>query len=107
MTMTPDPTVQTPIPAAEPYPGPPMETRESPASTASATAGHGHREVRPEDPKRNPITYLALAIAMLALILSVAALTRDNGPHQIDVGGKRCIVDRIDGNDADTLFCQS
>ena len=63
-------------------------------------------EIRPENPKRNPVTYAALAIATLALLLSILALSRDTGPDQVQVGDKRCIVDRIEGNDADTLFCQ-
>lgn len=64
-------------------------------------------EIRPEDPKRNPVTYAALIVATLALILSILALTRDTGPEQVQVGDKRCIVDRIEGNEADTLFCQT
>jgi hypothetical protein len=85
-----DPTVPLVVPADQP-----------------AHTGGSRSEVRPEDPKRNPVTYIALAIAVLALLLSILALTRHTGPRQIDVGGKRCIVQRIDGNNADTLFCQT
>ncbi len=98
-----DPTIEVrPDPTHEFAPAQPA------VSAGPATEHAGSRDaVRPEDPKRNPITYLALAIALLALLLSLVALTRDNGPQQIDVGGKRCIVDRIEGNPADTLFCQT
>jgi hypothetical protein len=106
MTTMPDPTIQTPVAPSQAYPGPVEAQRPSEVRGSTSATGH-HTEVRPEDPKRNPITYLALAIATLALLLSIVALTRDSGPDQIDVGGKRCIVDRIPGNDADTLFCQS
>jgi hypothetical protein len=99
-------------PAADPaqvplqQPTVPIPTTYAPPPTAHADHG-GRREVRPEDPKRNPVTYVALAIAVLALVLSLVALGRHTGPHQIDVGGRRCIVDRIEGNKADTLFCQT
>lgn len=102
-----DPTVQTPISATQQIPTAPAAVQPTPVEVRGQSSHGGMQEVRPEDPKRNPVTYIALAIATLALLLSIAALTRDNGPHQIDVGGKRCIVDRIDGNDADTLFCQT
>ena len=110
MTTIPDPTLQTPVQPTQQFATPltpptvtPVEVRGS-----AETGGSGPlQDVRPEDPKRNPVTYVALGIALLALLLSLLALTRDNGPNQIDVGGKRCIVDRIEGNEADTLFCQS
>lgn len=116
MSTIPDPTLQTTVQPTQQFPTAPpgtaapltapVEVRGS--STASSTSGSSPlHDVRPEDPKRNPITYVALGIALLALLLSLLALTRDNGPNQIDVGGKRCIVDRIEGNEADTLFCQS
>jgi hypothetical protein len=99
-------------PAAPAAPAAPTATAGAPAGPApvavrGSTPGGDLHDIRPEDPKRNPITYLALGIAVLALLLSLFALTRDTGPNQIDVGGRRCIVDRIDGNKADTLFCQS
>lgn len=105
MTSMPDPTIETPVAPGQALPSPQLEHPSDVSGSVSATGRHG--EVRPEDPKRNPVTYLALAIATLALLLSLFALGRDTGPNQVDVGGKRCIVDRIDGNDADTLFCQS
>lgn len=104
MTSIPDPTVQTPVQHTQQIPLPPEESRPVEVRASSSS---GPLDVRPEDPKRNPVTYVALGIALLALLLSLLALTRDNSPDQIDVGGKRCIVDRIEGNEADTLFCQS
>lgn len=111
MTTMPDPTLQTPVPTTSAptsqFPTAPP-AQPAPAVEVRGAAGNGPLdEIRPEDPKRNPITYLALGIALLALLLSLLALTRDTSPDQIDVGGKRCIVDRIEGNEADTLFCQS
>ena len=111
MTTIPDPTVQTPIEHTQSFAAPadpPVSVRGSVSTASASSAGtSGHSEVRPEDPKRNPVTYAALAIALLALLLSIVALSRDTGPEQIDVGGKRCIVQHIDGNDANTLFCQT
>lgn len=111
MSTMPDPTVQTPVEPTAPIPvpqEPPVVVRAA-GSTSAAAEAHSTPlgDLRPEDPKRNPITYLALGIALLALLLSLFALTRDTGPNQIDVDGRRCIIDRIDGNEADTLFCQS
>ena len=105
MTTMPDPTLQTPVQPTQQFATPPEV--HPPVEVRGATGASPLHDVRPEDPKRNPITYVALGIAVLALLLSLLALTRDNGPNQIDVGGKRCIVDRIEGNEADTLFCQS
>jgi hypothetical protein len=105
MTTVPDPTVQTPTEWTQEFDAPPNPT-PGPTSVRGPAATHA-TAVRPEDPKRNPVTYVALAIALLALLLSLVALTRDSGPDQIDVGGKRCIVQHIDGNDANTLFCQT
>lgn len=101
----PDPTIETPVAPSQAFPAPEIEHASDVGGSVSPSGRHS--EVRPEDPKRNPVTYLALAIATLALLLSLFALGRDTGPNQVDVGGKRCIVDRIEGNDADTLFCQS
>lgn len=105
MTTIPDPTVQTPIEHTQTIPVAP----EAPVAVRGSGTSSSHvGDVRPEDPKRNPVTYAALAIALLALVLSIAALTRDSGgPDQIEVGGKRCLVQRIDDNKAATLFCQT
>jgi hypothetical protein len=105
MTTVPDPTVQTPTDWTQEFDASPTSPPAA-ASVRGPSATHGSA-VRPEDPKRNPVTYIALGIALLALLLSVVALTRDSGPDQIDVGGKRCIVQHIDGYDANSLFCQT
>ncbi len=106
-----DPTVQTPLHATQELPtggaGTATAPTPPPVEVRGSTGSSHHVDVRPEDPKRNPVTYAALAIALLALLLSIVALTRHPGSRQVDVGGKRCIVERIDGNDADTLFCQT
>jgi hypothetical protein len=102
MTAVTDPTLETPT---EPTAVPPPDA--TPTSSGAVSVVGGLHDVRPENPRRNPITYLALAIATLALLLSLFALAKDTSPDQVDVGGKRCIVDRIEGNDADTLFCQT
>lgn len=110
MSTIPDPTLQTPVQPTQQFPTAPAAshaTTSPPVEVRGSTGSSPLQDVRPEDPKRNPVTYVALGIALLALLLSLLALTRDTSPDQIDVGGKRCIVDRIEGNDADTLFCQS
>ncbi len=109
MSTIPDPTLQTPVQPTQQFPTAPAasHTATPPVEVRGSTGSSPLQEVRPEDPKRNPVTYVALGIALLALLLSLLALTRDTSPDQIDVGGKRCIVDRIEGNEADTLFCQS
>ena len=110
MSTIPDPTLQTPVQPTQQFPTAPAASHAATATPVEVRGSTGSgplQEVRPEDPKRNPVTYVALGIALLALLLSLLALTRDTSPDQIDVGGKRCIVDRIEGNEADTLFCQS
>lgn len=60
--------------------------------------------LRIEPPRLHPMTYIALGIATLALILSMAALSRDSGPNRVRVGNRECIV--ADGSsDQGTLFC--
>ena len=105
MTTMPDPTLQTPVQPTQQFPTAPQA--QPPVEVRGSAGSDPVHEIRPEDPKRNPVTYVALGIAILALLLSMLALTRDTSPDQIDVGGKRCIVDRIEGNEADTLFCQT
>jgi hypothetical protein len=104
-----DPTLQA-VPTTEfapPAAAAPTAAPGAPVAVRGPSSSSDLHDIRPEDPKRNPITYLALGIALLALLLSLFALTRDTGPKQVEVGGRRCIVDRIDGNKTDTLFCQT
>jgi hypothetical protein len=58
-----------------------------------------------ERPKSHPLTYAALALATLALLLSIAALTRhdDHGYRRVQVAGRDCVIGRQ--NSTDVLYC--
>ncbi|MCU1375798.1 MAG: hypothetical protein JWO68_3084 [Actinomycetia bacterium] len=64
-------------------------------------------EVQVERPRSHPLTYLALALGSLALILSLAALTRGNGPdyRQVKIGANDCVIGAQDGQDV--LYCRT
>lgn len=93
---TPATAVTTTIPPVDPEPAP--STSHSPL-----------HELRVEKPRTHPLTYAALAISLLALLLSIAALTRDtnNGYRQVRVGSEHCVIGNDDGADADALFCRT
>jgi hypothetical protein len=67
------------------------------------------REVRAEEPRRHPVAYAAVAVAVLALLLSLAALARSgDGPHRVVSGGRQCVVASApEGGHGDALYCQS
>jgi hypothetical protein len=104
-----------PTASYEPIPGTPGTTTVSapvPGPTTGASAvGDGHRgpldDVKVERPRTHPLTYLALVLGTLALILSLAALTRDDGGgyRQVRIGGHDCVIGQQD--DADVLYCQT
>jgi hypothetical protein len=50
-------------------------------------------KVQVEEPRRHPLTYAALALSLLALILSIAALTRGSGNDvtRVRVGNNDCV----------------
>lgn len=83
------------------------ETREITEPTLDRPAVIDDVAVRVEEPRRHPLTYLALGLSTLALILSMMALARDDGPDRIRVGNNDCVV--VDGEkDApDSLFCNT
>jgi hypothetical protein len=78
-------------------------------TTATREPRETHRsaldDVRVERPKSHPIAYAALALATLALLLSIAALARDtnHGYRRVQVANRDCVIGRA--NDADVLYC--
>jgi hypothetical protein len=73
--------------------------------TAADTDAHTEK-VRVEEPRRHPLTYAALALSLLALLLSVIALTRGGGVHKVRVGNNDCVsVAQDTGPDA--LYCRT
>ena len=60
-----------------------------------------------EEPRTHPLTYAAIIISILALLLSFVAIVDDPNPAQVQVGEKVCLVQNIEGEDLARLFCQS
>ena len=64
-------------------------------------------DVRVEEPRRHPLTYAALALSVLALILSIAALTRgDDSVNRVRVGNNDCVSVAQDSGPA-ALYCRT
>lgn len=62
--------------------------------------------VTPERPRTHPIAYAALALATLALLLSLFGLRDDdNGFRQVKVGTADCVIGQQDG--VDVLYCRA
>jgi hypothetical protein len=64
-------------------------------------------KVRVEEPRRHPLTYAALTLSLLALLLSIIALSRGGDPvHKVRVGNNDCVsVAQDTGPDA--LYCRT
>src|SRR4051794_34049817 len=62
--------------------------------------------VQVEEPRRHPLTYAALALSLLALILSIAALARGGGDpvNRLRVGNNDCVTVAQDTG-PDALYC--
>ncbi len=63
--------------------------------------------VTPERPRSHPIAYAALALATLALLLSLLGLRNgdDDGFRQVKVGNTDCVIGQQ--GDADVLYCRA
>lgn len=61
----------------------------------------------PEKPRTHPVTYAALALAALALLLSILAMSRggDDGYRQVKIGANDCVIGKQ--ADADVLYCRA
>jgi hypothetical protein len=60
-----------------------------------------------ERPRTHPISYLAAALAALALVLSLAALARhdDHGYRSVRIGANDCVIGHPNG--VDVLYCRA
>lgn len=85
---------------------PPVEHHEGERSPV-----FGDLEV--EKPRTHPLTYAALALATLALLLSIAALSRDDGGEEyreVRIGSNDCVIGEAEAegdDDADVLYCRA
>jgi hypothetical protein len=83
----------------------------APTASAGATSTGDHRgpldDIEVERPRTHPLTYLALALGTLALLLSLAALARHDGHgyRQVKIGANDCVIGRQAG--ADVLYCRA
>ena len=75
---------------------------------SSAPEGGGHNplgDVRVEKPRTHPMTYLALIVGVIALLVAFAALGRHDGPkyRQVKIGAHECVIGHTNG--VDQLYC--
>lgn len=63
--------------------------------------------VAPEAPRRHPVAYAAAALSALALVLSLVALTSDDGPQvrRVTNGTRDCVAVAQDRG-PDLLYCR-
>jgi hypothetical protein len=83
-------------------------TGYEPTTADHTSTGPTVGKVRVEEPRRHPLTYAALALSLLALLLSIAALARggDNGVNRVRVGNNDCVsVAQDTGPNA--LYCRT
>jgi hypothetical protein len=82
-------------------------------TTADSTSAGSHTGpklggLRVEEPRRHPLTYAALALSVLALILSIAALASggDDPVRPLRVGNNDCVTVAPDTG-PDALYCRT
>jgi hypothetical protein len=77
-------------------------------STADHSNGPAIGGVRVEEPRRHPLTYAALGLSLLALLLSIVALTRHTGNdvNRVRVGNNDCVSVAQDTGPA-ALYCRT
>ena len=65
-------------------------------------------DVHIEEPRRHPLTYAALALSVLALLLAIAALAQGGGDpvHRVRVGNNDCVSVAQDSGPA-ALYCRT
>lgn len=82
-------------------------TGYEPSAADRTSSGATLGSVRVEEPRRHPLTYAALALSLLALILSIAALAGGgNDVSRVRVGNNDCVsVAQDTGPNA--LYCRT
>jgi hypothetical protein len=65
-------------------------------------------DVHVEEPRRHPLTYAALALSVLALLLAITALAQGNGNdvNRVRVGNNDCVSVTQDSGPA-ALYCRT
>jgi len=85
-------------------------TGYEPTATDSPSTSTGPRigNLQVEEPRRHPLAYAALALSLLALLLSIIALSRggDNGVNRVRVGNNDCVSVSQDSGPA-ALYCRT
>lgn len=90
---------------------PPTATYDRTGYEPTAADGTASRsplgDVRVEEPRRHPLTYAALALSLLALILSIAALAQGDDPvDRVRVGNNDCVSVAQDSGPS-ALYCRT
>jgi len=101
-------------PTTNPAQAAPTTTYERPTqdqSSAEVPSSHHGPSVgglRVEEPRRHPLTYAALALSALALLLSIIALSRHSGNdvNRVRVGNNDCVSVAQDTGPA-ALYCRT
>jgi hypothetical protein len=82
-------------------------TGYEPTAADGTAAGPTLGKVRVEEPRRHPLTYAALALSLLALILSIAALASGDDPvNRVRVGNNDCVSVAQDTGPS-ALYCRT
>jgi hypothetical protein len=65
-------------------------------------------DVQVEEPRRHPLTYAALVLSLLALLLAITALSTGNGSdvNRVRVGNNDCVSVTQDSGPA-ALYCRT
>lgn len=78
--------------------------------TAADDRGGSHLgdKVQIEEPRRHPLTYAALGLSLLALLLSILALAKNGGDdvNRVRVGNNDCVSVAQDTGPA-ALYCRT
>ena len=80
---------------------------EPTAAEPAATSGPRIGGLQVEEPRRHPLAYAALGLSLLALLLSIVALSRGGDPvNRVRVGNNDCVSVSQDSGPA-ALYCRT
>jgi hypothetical protein len=90
-----------------PTPGYEPPTRQYPTTGSTLREPQHEEKVKPENPRHHPLAYLATLLSIIALILSILALSQDHGPttRQVQNGEHQCVTVSQD-HGPDALYCR-